>query len=63
MIRLFGNMMSHEFVIALVVFLAGLFVPVPFLLLGALIGIIQAYIFSVLATVYLAAAVGSVEVG
>lgn len=63
MIRLFGNMMSHEFVIALVVFLAGLFVPVPFLLLGALIGVIQAYIFSVLATVYLAAATGSIETG
>ncbi len=63
MIRLFGNMMSHEFVIALVVFLAGLFVPVPFLLLGALIGVIQAYIFSVLATVYIAAAVGSIETG
>lgn len=61
MIRLFGNMMSHEFVIAIVVFLAGLFVPIPFLLLGILIGIIQAYIFTVLATVYIAAAVGAVE--
>lgn len=61
MIRLFGNMMSHEFVIAIVVFLAGLFVPVPFMLLGILIGIIQAYIFTVLATVYIGAAVGSVE--
>jgi F-type H+-transporting ATPase subunit a len=54
--------MSHAFVIAIVVFLAGLFVPVPFMLLGILIGIIQAYIFTVLASVYLAAAVGSVEV-
>jgi F-type H+-transporting ATPase subunit a len=61
MIRLFGNMMSHEFVIAIVVFLAGLLVPIPFLLLGILIGIIQAYIFTVLAAVYIAAAVGSVE--
>lgn len=61
MIRLFGNMMSHEFVIAIVVFLAGLLVPIPFLLLGILIGIIQAYIFTVLATVYIAAAVGAVE--
>ena len=61
MIRLFGNMMSHEFVIAIVVFLAGLLVPIPFLLLGVLIGIIQAYIFTVLATVYIAAAVGAVE--
>ena len=61
MIRLFGNMMSHEFVIAIVVFLAGLLVPIPFLLLGILIGLIQAYIFTVLATVYIAAAVGAVE--
>lgn len=61
MIRLFGNMMSHEFVIAIVVFLAGLLVPIPFMLLGILIGIIQAYIFTVLATVYIGAAVGSVE--
>ncbi len=61
MIRLFGNMMSHEFVIAIVVFLAGLLVPIPFLLLGILIGIIQAYIFTVLAAVYIGAAVGSVD--
>ena len=61
MIRLFGNMMSHEFVIAIVVFLAGLIVPVPFLLLGVLIGIIQAYIFTILATVYIGGAVGAVE--
>ncbi|PWJ20252.1 F0F1 ATP synthase subunit A [Jannaschia seohaensis] len=61
MIRLFGNMMSHEFVIAIVVFLAGLLLPIPFLLLGVLIGIIQAYIFTVLATVYIGAAVGAVD--
>jgi F-type H+-transporting ATPase subunit a len=61
MIRLFGNMMSHEFVIAIVVFLAGLFVPIPFMLLGILIGLIQAYIFTVLAAVYIGAAVGTVE--
>jgi len=61
MIRLFGNMMSHEFVIAIVVLLAGLLVPIPFLLLGILIGIIQAYIFTILATVYIAGAVGAVE--
>jgi F-type H+-transporting ATPase subunit a len=61
MIRLFGNMMSHEFVIAIVVFLAGLFLPIPFMLLGILIGIIQAYIFTILAAVYIGAAVGAVE--
>jgi F-type H+-transporting ATPase subunit a len=61
MIRLFGNMMSHEFVIAIVVFLAGLLLPIPFMLLGILIGLIQAYIFTILATVFIGAAVGSVE--
>jgi len=61
MIRLFGNMMSHEFVLAIVVFLAGLLVPIPFMLLGIMIGIIQAYIFTVLAAVFIGAAVGSVE--
>jgi len=61
MIRLFGNMMSHEFVIAILIFLAGLLLPVPFLLLGILIGLIQAYIFMVLAAVFIGAAVGSVE--
>jgi len=59
MIRLFGNIMSHEFMIAIVVFLAGLFLPIPFMLLGILIGIIQAYIFTVLAAVFIGAAVSS----
>ncbi|RME97507.1 MAG: F0F1 ATP synthase subunit A, partial [Alphaproteobacteria bacterium] len=61
MVRLFGNMMSHEFVLGIVVVLAGLFVPVPFMLLGILIGVVQAYIFAVLATVYIGAALGAVE--
>jgi F-type H+-transporting ATPase subunit a len=61
MVRLFGNMMSHELVIAVVVFMAGLLLPIPFLLLGILIGIIQAYIFTVLAAVFIGAAVGSLE--
>jgi F-type H+-transporting ATPase subunit a len=63
MVRLFGNMMSHEFIIAIVLFLAGLVVPVPFLLLGILIGLIQAFIFTVLATVYVGGAVGATEAG
>ena len=61
MVRLFGNMMSHELVIAIVVFLAGLLLPIPFMLLGILIGLIQAYIFTVLAAVFIGAAVGNVE--
>jgi F-type H+-transporting ATPase subunit a len=62
MVRLFGNIMSHEFVIAIIVFLAGLFLPIPFMLLGVLIGIIQAYIFTILAAVFIGAAVGSLEI-
>ena len=57
MIRLFGNIMSHEFVLAIVVFLAGLLLPIPFMLLGIMIGIIQAYIFTILAAVFIGAAV------
>ena len=62
MVRLFGNIMSHELVIGIVVLLAGLLVPVPFMLLGLLIGIIQAFIFTILATVFIAAAIGAVDI-
>ncbi len=56
MIRLFGNMMSHEFIIGIVITLVGLLVPIPFMALGILIGLIQAYIFAILATVFIGAA-------
>ncbi len=59
MVRLFGNVMSGEFVIALVVALAGLFVPIPLMALEILVGTVQAYIFTVLATVFIGAAVGA----
>jgi F-type H+-transporting ATPase subunit a len=61
MVRLFGNIMSHQFMIAIIVSLAGLLLPVPFMLLGLMIGIIQAYIFMVLAAVYIGAAVSYSE--
>jgi F-type H+-transporting ATPase subunit a len=61
MIRLFGNMMSHEFILGIVVTLAGLFVPIPFMALGVLIGIIQAYIFAILATVFIGAAMETLK--
>jgi F-type H+-transporting ATPase subunit a len=63
MVRLFGNIMSGEFVITLVVALAGLFVPIPLMVLEILVGIVQAYIFTVLATVFVGAAVGSIKEG
>jgi len=58
MVRLFGNVMSGEFIIALVMALAGLFVPIPFMALEILLGLVQAYIFTVLATVFISAAIG-----
>jgi F-type H+-transporting ATPase subunit a len=63
MVRLFGNMMSHELVLGIVATIAGLLVPIPFMALGILVGVIQAYIFAILATVFLGAAIGAVEKG
>ena len=61
MMRLFGNIMSDELVIGIVVALAGLLVPIPFMAFEILVGLVQAYIFSVLAAVYIGGAVGSIE--
>ena len=58
MVRLFGNIMSGEFLIALVLALAGLIVPIPLMALEILVAIVQAYIFTVLAAVFIGAAVG-----
>jgi F-type H+-transporting ATPase subunit a len=63
MVRLFGNVMSGEFLIAVVLALAGLFVPIPLMALEILVGLVQAYIFTVLAAVFIGAAIGSVERG
>lgn len=63
MVRLFGNIMSHEIMLGIVVALAGLLVPIPFMALSILIGLIQAYIFTILATVFIAAGIGAVETG
>ncbi|WP_236637986.1 F0F1 ATP synthase subunit A [Mangrovicoccus ximenensis] len=57
-VRLFGNVMSGVFVIGVVLSLAGLFVPVPLMALDLLTGGVQAYIFAILATVFIGAAVG-----
>ena len=57
LVRLFGNVMSGVFVIGIVLSLAGLLVPIPFMALDLLTGAVQAYIFSVLAMVFIAGAV------
>jgi len=54
-LRLFGNMLSGELIVAILLLVAGLLVPVPMQLLGLLIGVIQAYVFTLLAMVYIAA--------
>ncbi len=59
--RLFGNMMSGHLVVSLLVALAGLLVPMPLMALDLLIGLLQAYIFTVLAVVYVGAALRSTE--
>jgi len=56
-VRLFGNIVSEELVIVVLLSIAGLFVPVPLMMLAVLTGIVQAYIFAVLTMVYLSAAV------
>lgn len=58
MVRLFGNVMSGVFVIGIVLSLAGLLVPIPLMALDLLTGAVQAYIFAVLATVFIGAALG-----
>jgi F-type H+-transporting ATPase subunit a len=60
-VRLFGNVVSEELVIAVLLSIAGLFVPVPIMMLAVLTGIVQAYIFAVLTAVYLSATVRAKE--
>jgi len=57
MVRLFGNVMSGVFVIGIVLSLAGLLVPIPLMALDLLTGAVQAYIFAILALVFIASAV------
>lgn len=59
-VRLFGNIMSHEKVIGILLSVTPLLFPVIMQALGLLIGVIQAYIFAILSMVYIASAV-SVE--
>ncbi len=56
-VRLFGNVMSGVFVVGIVLSLVGLLVPVPLMALDLLTGAVQAYIFSVLAMVFIGGAV------
>ena len=55
-VRLFGNMMSGTMIIAILLTITPLIFPIIMNLIGLLTGMVQAYIFSILATVYIAAA-------
>ena len=55
-IRLFGNMMSGAMIIGILLSITPFFFPIVMTLLGLLTGMVQAYIFSILAAVYIAAA-------
>jgi F-type H+-transporting ATPase subunit a len=58
-VRLFGNVMSGVFMISIVLSLAGLFVPIPLMALDLLTGAVQAYIFAILAMVFISGATGA----
>lgn len=55
-VRLFGNIMSGNKIVAILLSIAPLIFPVFIQLLGILTGLVQAYIFAVLAMVYIASA-------
>ncbi len=56
-VRLFGNMMSGAMIIGILVTITPFLFPIVMTMLGLLTGMVQAYIFSILAAVYIAAAV------
>jgi F-type H+-transporting ATPase subunit a len=60
-VRLFGNMMSGVMIIGILLTITPFLFPIVMTVLGLLTGMVQAYIFTVLATVYIAAATRSQE--
>ncbi len=55
-VRLFGNMMSGEMIVGILLTITPFLFPLMMTALGLLTGMVQAYIFSILAAVYIAAA-------
>lgn len=55
-VRLYGNVMSGTVIVGILISVAPFFFPVALKLLGLLTGLVQAYIFAVLAMVYIASA-------
>jgi F-type H+-transporting ATPase subunit a len=57
-LRLFGNMNGHELVLMIFFGLAPFLVPLPMMLMGVLVSFIQAFVFMLLAMIYIS---GSME--
>ena len=55
-LRLFGNMYGHEIVLMIFLALVPLFLPIPMMLMGVLIALIQTFVFTLLAMIYIAGA-------
>ena len=55
-VRLYGNVMSGTVIVGILISVAPFFFPVVMQLLGLLTGLVQAYIFAILAMVYIASA-------
>lgn len=60
-VRLFGNMMSLEIAAFLVLMVAGFLVPIPILMLHIVEALVQAYIFGMLALIYVVGGIQSQE--
>ncbi|MFN2286285.1 MAG: F0F1 ATP synthase subunit A [Anaerolineae bacterium] len=60
-LRLFGNVLSGEFIVAVIFSLVKPIAPLPMMALGTVSGVLQAYIFTILASSYIASALGSGE--
>jgi F-type H+-transporting ATPase subunit a len=58
-VRLFGNIMSLEIAALLVLLVGGLLVPIPLLMLHIVEALVQAYIFGMLALIYIAGGIQS----
>ncbi len=58
-VRLFGNMMSLEMAALLILLVAGFLAPIPILMLHIVEALVQAYIFGMLALIYVASGIQS----
>lgn len=55
-LRLFGNMYGHEIVLMIFMLLVPFLLPVPMMLMGVLVALIQTFVFTLLAMIYIAGA-------